>query len=269
MAGTVVGVPLTRMTPGNAVALTKEIKATIQDVVDKYGAERVTSPVMAAAEQLHDAAQSLINFPVTPFADKREIDIIADRIIGTIYDICAGLVQSYSQSLISITAEQQARLAAARGLCMSLFPEGTTFLKGRWSDQFGTTEILLQRARLPENQAYISALHLQPEMDLLEKAHTLYGERMGFTQVKAEDGNDPLADWHEALEAYLGSVIFAHRRSSEMRQHLTAPYEKLIEKLRLAAQRRAPATDEATAAATAADAASTDASPVNPSSTAN
>lgn len=252
MANMTVGVPLTRMSPGDAVALTEEIGATVKEAMAKFGADRVTAQVMSTAEQLQSYTKPLADLIVAPYTERREVDNVADRIIGYLYNTCDSLTQAYEQNLISLTPEQQTRWQAARDLCATLFPDGVGFLKSRWSDQYGITGMMLQRAARPENQTRIQVLGMKQDFDLLEKVHRLYGERMGFTNVQPEGDQDPLADWHEALEAYLCGVMSSHRRSSELRQYLTAPYERMIERIRGAAQRRAQTGGTASAASSTA-----------------
>lgn len=239
------------MSAGDAVTLTNEIKATVQEAVTKYGSDRVAPAILAAAKRLQATAKPLAQRTPMPFTDRREVDNAADRLIAGIYNICDSIVQAYELTLVPLTPEQRHRLNQARAVQESVFAEGITFLKARWSDQYGTTEMLLQRARETENQDRIKALGLTPEFALLEKVHQIYGERMGFTRVRVDDKEqDPLVEWHEAMEAYLGGIILYHKKNSEIRQYLTSPYERVVEKMRA---RRTAATPSQPTQATATD----------------
>ena len=126
----------------------------------------------------------------------------------------------------------------------NLFAQGTTFLKGRWSEQFGQTEILLARATDPEIAPHIDRLGLTPLFQLLARLHEVYGQRMGYTKVHLDGAESPLAKWHGALETYLAAVVFTHGRNAPLRQRLLEPYQTSAEAVRKARRRPAKQTEE-------------------------
>ena len=66
---------------------------------------------------------------------------------------------------------------------------------------------------------------------------------MGFTALETPDTDSPLYRWHEALESYLGAVIYAHNKNPDLKERLTTPYESIARAVR-DARRRPPKEPE-------------------------
>ena len=208
-----------------AVSVTDGIRATVDEVAKEAGEDKVTRPVMEAAAELADAAGPLAAQDEAGFAQRKAVDTAADRCIGGVYDVCASTVETYEQDVIPLSGDQSADLDAAKALGNILFPDGLTFLKGRWIEQYGVTEMMLARAADPATAAQVDRLGLKGRFALLGKIHEKYGAKMGFTKVRSDDKDTPLARWHETLEVYMAAVFFGHRRDSKFRERLLAPYE--------------------------------------------
>jgi hypothetical protein len=144
------------------------------------------------------------------------------------------------------TETQTQGSASAHWIMDHCYPYGRGFIIGRWSEQFGVTEMILKTAALPEAQPHIERLKLTELFDLLKRTHVVYGERMGFTALKPGDTESPLYRWHEALEAYLGAVVFTQKKNPELKATLTAPYDETAKAIR-DARKRAQKQQEAAA----------------------
>ena len=235
---------VTRMSSADAVAVNEKTQVAVADAVSTYGEAIVTAPVIDAAAGLQTVTSSLEQIEVASFEERREVDTGADRCLGTIINCCESTITAYESAVVSLSETQQQSLDAADWLLSRCFPFGRGFIIGRWSEQFGVTELILKTAAQTEARPHIERLGLVDLFDLLQRTHAVYGEKMGFTALKATDTESPLYLWHEALESYLGAVIYAHNKNAELKEKLTTPYESIARAVR-DANRRPPKTPEA------------------------
>ncbi len=237
------GIPMTRLSEAEAVSVTDGIRATVDDVLKEAGEDKVTRPVIDAADELADVAGPLAAQEEAGFAERRAVDTAANRCVGGIHDVCASTVETYEQDVIPLSDDQSADLDAAKALGNTLFPNGLTFLKGRWIEQYGVTEMMLARAADPAAAAQVERLGLKGRFALLGKIHEKYGVKMGFTKIRSDDKDTPLARWHETLEVYMAAVFLGHRRDSKLRERLLAPYETAAVAARDARRKDPPPAD--------------------------
>jgi hypothetical protein len=176
----------------------------------------------------------------------KEVDTAEDRCHGAIIGRAEDVVSAYESPVVPLTEPQTQELTSAHWVLDRCYPFGRGFIIGRRSEQFGVTELVLKTAALPEAAPHIERLGLTSMFDLLGKTHVVYGERMGFTALKPGDTDSPLYRWHEALEAYLGAVVFTQKKNPELKAKLTAPYEETAKAIR-EAKKRAQKQQEATA----------------------
>jgi hypothetical protein len=230
-------VSITRMSSADAVSVNQKIQVTVADGVSTFGEQTVGAPVIDSARELDTATSALEQTETASFELRREVDTSSDRCIGAIIVIGENVITSYESAAVPLTEPQQQELGSAHWLMNRCFPYGRGFLQGRWSEQFGVTELILKTAALPEAAPHIQRLGLVNQFDLLKKLHMLYGERMGFTALKPGDTESPLYKWHEALESYLGAVIYTQKNNPELKAKLIAPYETTAKAVRNAGKR--------------------------------
>ncbi len=219
------------MEPEEASTATERVAAMITKCVEEYGEEAVKEFVISAAAKVQEAHELLAKLQPAPYAQRRRIDTIADRAVGSVLDLLEATVRGYNQDDVKLTPEQQAELDAAIVVIGALFSEGRGFLKQRWPIQFGFTNLLLERAKQPELQSHIACLKLEHRLSFVATVHQRYGELMGFTMVELE-GENALTKWHKAFNHYVIAVRFAHHENPELLAQLLEPYEKTAEEIR-------------------------------------
>ncbi len=77
------GIPMTRLSEAEAVSVTDGIRATVDDVLKEAGEDKVTRPVIDAADELADVAGPLAAQEEAGFAERRAVDTAANRCVGT------------------------------------------------------------------------------------------------------------------------------------------------------------------------------------------
>ena len=245
---------MSRLEKADAITVSEQTNAVVNACVDELGEEIVTAAVVSAAHHLQGAAESLGGLEEVPFEKRREVDIAADRCVISVHTAVEGMINAFTQAVVPLNAEQQARLEAARLVDSALFPNGRDFVRGRWSEQYGGTEMLLARSQDEDVMTALALLGLDHQLALLASLHEEYGFRMGYTTVLADEEDGPLAAWHDALEVFLATVITNHRRDGALRSRLTESYEEIARSTRrkktpkkeeLQAQETAPAAQPA------------------------
>lgn len=223
---------LIRMSAEEAVTLTKLIESNTKALVDEHSEQVIKLPVIEAVRQLSKAMGPLSELPTITYETKREVDIAADGALAGIHSILQGVVQTYEQSAIGLTATEQGKFDAAQLLLQSVFPEGTGFLRETWYQQFGATELILNRISSKELQSAIQDVGLGTAFGFLKRIHKEYGERMGFSKAVDSETNSPLSQWYESLEYFLAVVTVNHKKGSDLRAELHQPYTSLVETIR-------------------------------------
>jgi hypothetical protein len=232
-----------RMSAADAVSLNEKVQTTVTDGIARYGEEAVGAPVIAAAAELKTETSALEQVEAATFQLRKEVDTSEDRCHGAIINHSENVVLAYESTVVPLTEPQAQQFASAQFILDRCFPYGRGFIIGRWSEQFGVTEMVLKTADLPEAKPHIERLGLTDLFDLLKKTHAVYGERMGFTALKPGDTESPLYRWHEALEAYLGAVVFTQKKNPELKAKLTAPYNETAKAIRDARKRAQKQTE--------------------------
>lgn len=235
-------IPITKLGSGEAITLTETIVSTVDATVAEVGQEAVGPEVLGARDDLAASAKALTSLDPESYIRRRDVDVAADRCLSSIHGTCEGTIAAYTQDVIPLTEAERAELAAARLVQQVLFPEGIAFLANRWSDQYGVTRGILDRAAEDRTVAALATLGLTARIGFLRRIHEEYGSRMGYTRVLPGAEDNPLTLWHEALERYLASVIRCHRRNSALRDRLSAPYEDLARAVREASQSKSTAS---------------------------
>ena len=230
---------VTRLSSPDAVVVNEKIQVVVADTVSTHGEAVVGVPVIDAAVGLGIATSALEQTEAASFELRREVDTAADRCLGAIFGNCENTVATYESAVVSLSEPQQQSLDSAHWLLENCFPYGRGFIAGRWTEQFGITEMILKTAAMTEARAHLERLGLSDLFDLLERTHVVYGERMGFTTIEVADTESPLYRWHEALESYLGAVVYVHNRNPDLKARFTAPYETVAQAVR-DAKRRPP-----------------------------
>ena len=232
------GIALTRMSSGDAVTVNERIQTAVTDSEEEMGEAAVGAPVTEAARDLNEATRPLSPGDPLSYGGRRRVDRAADRCLGGIHDICHAKIGTFEQEVVPLTEPQELELESAGEVITRLFPAGKGFLKGRWSEQYGVTEMILEEALKPDIRPHLDRLGLTESLDLLTKIHTVYGERMGFTVVQPREAEMPLAIWHDALETYLAAVIYSQKKNPALKERLTEPYETMAKAIREARRRR-------------------------------
>ena len=228
---------VTRMSSADAMVVNDKIQIAVAEAVFTHGTAVVGASVVDAATDLRTATSTLERTAAANVELCLEVDVGADRCLGAIISICENVVSAYESAVVPLSEPQQQTLDSAHWLLDRCFPYGRGFIIGRWSEQFGIAEMLLNIAAQAGTLPHIECLGLTGLFDLLEKTHKVYGERMGFSALQAADIASPLFRWHEALEAYLGAVVYAQNKNPDLRDKLSAPYKSIAQAVRDARRR--------------------------------
>jgi hypothetical protein len=223
---------MTKLGPADAIAVTEKLKAVLKRLVAEHGEQAVNPEVIAAAKTLFKDGEPLRGLVPSTYRDRRDLDRATDVCITAIASVSELKLSAYDQKHVELTERQEQERKAAQLVLDTLYGEGTSFLRDRWSAQFGTTEGYMQKAGTKAVTKAIDALGLTGLMGLARELHELYGQRMGFTTSETASEASPLMRWHESLEAYIGTVIGKHGRNRSLRDELTAPYEEIAATVR-------------------------------------
>lgn len=226
---------VTTLTAGEAVAVTRAVRAAL-DAHAEAGGEDALDPVLHRAAAALERACDDVTARAKPKSRLR-VDHAADRCIAGLHAVLQGHVRAFTDPVVPLTPEERDRRERAERLLHRLFPNGTGFLIGRRSNQYGLTEALLEQTERPETRDEIAAFGLGPHLALLRRTHVLYGERMGYT-AQPDGPATALDDWHEALRRYLAAVIATVPTGDPRHDELLAPYTRAAEEARAARRRR-------------------------------
>lgn len=217
-----VHIAMTRFEKGEAVTVTERLRTRFGEVRAEVGDAAVGEETIAAMDELVAAAIPLSEPLASDAAGRAAIDRAADVCINGIHEANEQVLLTYANAVVPLTAEEAAEQAVAQLLKAECFSAGTHFTSEARTVQFGSTALLLQNAAKPAVQAAIATLGLANRFALLARIHAAYGDRMGYTQPKADS---PMEVWYAALERFLGAIIVKHRKGSALRNRLTEPYE--------------------------------------------
>ena len=239
----------------NVAALKKDKKTKLPADIEEHVAGVATAT--AALQATKDDSPSMF-----------EIDNGADTTISGFADVLGGIVRCYARpDVVSVTAAESERAAAAGRLLGALGLESTGFLRRSYRLQYDTMQLLVAALAQPKNKADVTALGLTVEAQRVVKWTALYGRRLGITQaVEADVSQQSINAWHSAWAALSIGVRAKYRESSNahdvlMRQELLSPYDTQ-------AQAERDALNQADAKRSAADAKATSAAtPPKPSTT--
>lgn len=231
-----IGLHLTRMSAPESVTLSKKIHTSVTALGDSEGEEAITPQVVEAAEDLVVKAKPLSQISPSSHKQKLAIDHGTDSVLAGINNNLKAFQQTFSQKVIPLRAEAIKQRDAARELQLTLFPNGTFFLKEAWYKEYGMISIILDRAEDPKIQENMRTLKLEHSFDLLKQMYLEYGIRMGYSEVSEEAQNPAKLhdEWYSALEHYLVTVMSTHKKGSVLRNALEEPYIQLSDAIRAA-----------------------------------
>jgi hypothetical protein len=140
------------------------------------------------------------------------IDNATDRATAAFDNFLEAIENSFDHDhLLLLDATQSARKNAASTLRQALFPEGTSYLRLPYLQQWSRLDSLGKA--LAANEQTLQVLGLTLEATRLRAWIDLYGARLGITQaptVQADQVAQAIQAWHEAWGGFLSAVMTEH-----------------------------------------------------------
>jgi hypothetical protein len=192
-------------------------------------------------KELVSAADSLSDAEEITNEQRREVDLVDDRVEGGTYAILTYVVRSFEQTIVPLNPHQQEQLDAARYLLATHYSDAVAHLHFKRPAQWGVTKLFLEQVSHPRSRKAFKTLALDTHIDLTTAIHQEYGRRMGYST--ADDLPTALELWHQALEGYLGAVI-ANHKAGALRDRLTQPYETIAAQLHQTAPSRSSKNED-------------------------
>jgi hypothetical protein len=217
-----------------AEKLKAELKEEKQKLVPKV--ETAIANVIARTQ----AVEALTSTDAT----MNEVDRATDRNIASTDDQLEAIESSFDHtSILPLTKEQAVRLADARLVRGALLPNGTSFLRLPYSEQWVRMTAMLKALGDKDVAAAVKRLGMEPEMGRLRAWVDLYGAKLGVTEAKDTDPAAVAVDaWHAAYGELMVRVHDAYddarsEQQEKIRRALVAPYDRQVEEERRAEQK--------------------------------
>lgn len=169
------------------------------------------------------AHRALLGVSVLP---KLAIDNGSDRAYSGAYGTLQGVVQTFTQPIVPLEGEAQARFHAASTLLTLAFPQGVGFIRKPMNLQYEAMRGVVRALRGEAANDHVEALGFGSTVDFLEALLTPYG-----VAVTSPDGVDVerLSDaWHQSFTKLAAAIVGALPEGDKLHE-VVARYQKEAE----------------------------------------